>query len=140
MGVCGEAPVSLKNRSHWAVITSLMDGDFSDRHQYGTRNPEKSLVFLADTSTVATGQELPLAGVDNMGIFDRGAAGKAVFSGRYGADRNCNGTRTDKNAAGEIIKIYGKLDRGTVPASVRMRAMIVARFNFYDPRLPVMLR
>ena len=41
----------------------------------------------------------------------------AAFFGRHGADRNGN----------------GGFDRGTVPRSVRMRALTVARFNLYDP-------
>lgn len=39
-----------------------------------------------------------------------------AFFGRNGADRNGN----------------GRFDRGTVPSSVRMRALTVARFNLYD--------
>jgi hypothetical protein len=48
----------------------------------------------------------------------------SVFNGLYGADRNFNQT----------------LDRGPVPRSVRIRAQLVARFNFYDPRVPAVLR
>ena len=40
----------------------------------------------------------------------------------------------------DIIKIYGKLDRGPVPKSVRMRATLIGRFNYYDPRLPMVIR
>ena len=47
-----------------------------------------------------------------------------VFSGLYGADRNYN----------------HKLDRGLVPKSVRLRAVEIARFNFYDPRVQVTTR
>ena len=47
-----------------------------------------------------------------------------VFSGLYGADRNYN----------------HKLDRGPVPRSVRLRAVEIARFNFYDPRVQVTTR
>jgi hypothetical protein len=49
---------------------------------------------------------------------------KAVYLGLYGADRNGNGV----------------LDVGPVPASVRMRATTVARFNFYQPRVWTGLR
>jgi hypothetical protein len=47
-----------------------------------------------------------------------------VFSGCWGADRNFN----------------GKLDRGPVPKAVRLRAQLVARFNFYDMRVPAIIR
>jgi hypothetical protein len=70
-----------------------------------------------------------------------------VFSGQYGADRNFNGTRFDLDTGnsdparrGDIAKIYGKLDRGPVPKSVRMRAVLIGRFNYYDPRLPLVIR
>ena len=46
------------------------------------------------------------------------------FVGIWGADRNSNHV----------------LDRGPVPKSVRLRAVPVARFNFYDPRVPFMIR
>jgi len=44
---------------------------------------------------------------------------KSVYLGLFGADRNGN----------------KRLDVGPVPASVRMRAVSVARFNFYNPRV-----
>lgn len=47
-----------------------------------------------------------------------------VFSGLFGADRNGN----------------GRLDRGPLPASVRLRATEISRLNYYDPRLGVSLR
>ncbi len=47
-----------------------------------------------------------------------------VFCGLFGADRNGN----------------SRLDRGPLPASVRLRAVEVARINFYDPRLGFSLR
>jgi hypothetical protein len=49
---------------------------------------------------------------------------RETFNGLYGADRNFN-------------KL---LDRGKVPRSVRLRAVEVARFNFYDPRVPAVVR
>jgi hypothetical protein len=42
----------------------------------------------------------------------------------HGADRNGNRT----------------LDRGPVPQSTRLRATLLARYNFYDPRLTLRLR
>jgi len=49
---------------------------------------------------------------------------KAVFSGIHGADRNGNGV----------------LDRGPIPAGTRLRAIEIARYNYYDPRLVMSLR
>jgi hypothetical protein len=42
-----------------------------------------------------------------------------IIFGHYGADRNAN----------------GRLDRGPIPASARMRATTLVRMNFYDPVL-----
>jgi hypothetical protein len=47
-----------------------------------------------------------------------------IFCGNFGADRNGN----------------GKLDRGTVPRAVRLRAVSVARFNYYDMRVPCQIK
>jgi hypothetical protein len=52
------------------------------------------------------------------------ASNKSVYLGLYGADRNGN----------------KRLDVGPVPSSVRMRAVSVARFNFYNPRVWAGLR
>lgn len=147
-----QAPVSGKSK-----VTDLMNGDFSDRWQFGTRNPEKSLLFLQDTRVLATGADVQILGVDNLytdrnpslPIPDKNKAGALVFSGMYGADRNGNGNlnglsvagdKTTGNNAGKINEVFGKLDRGPLPRSVRMRAVTVARFNFYDPRLPLSIR
>ncbi|HYE05991.1 MAG TPA: hypothetical protein VEL07_10790, partial [Planctomycetota bacterium] len=68
--------------------------------------------------------EVVAAGLD--AIPDQGLAPKyvAVFNGLYGADRNWN----------------GRLDRGPIPTSVRMRATTLARYNFYDCRVPFKVR
>jgi hypothetical protein len=60
------------------------------------------------------------------GNADQGAGldQRKTFNGLFGADRNFN----------------KKIDRGALPRSVRMRAIEVARFNFYDPRIPCLLR
>jgi hypothetical protein len=44
--------------------------------------------------------------------------------GKWGADRNAN----------------QQLDRGQAPRSARMRAVTVARFNYYDLRVPAVIR
>ena len=77
-------------------------------------------------------------GVDNLytdrnpalPIPDKGRAGALIFSGMYGADRNGNGTQVGRSVAGdrstgntsdEINQVFGKLDRGPLPRSVRLR-------------------
>jgi hypothetical protein len=141
-------PTSAPNRGN-SSVASLMGMEFADRHQFNVRNPEKTLVFLSDPTGRATGDDtIQIMGPDNMAVggqgnaFDRGSASpnRLIFSGRYGADRNCNGTRTETDASGRIVKMFGKLDRGELPRSVRMRAVTVARFNYYDPRLPLVAR
>jgi hypothetical protein len=130
---------------------------FHDRHQFLARNPEKTLAFVVPTVGEQTGTELLIGGNDSMWADDKRPDlginnanhpnAPLVFSGQYGADRNFNGTRTDLDTGNsdplrrnDIIKIYGKLDRGPVPKSVRMRATLIGRFNFYDPRLPLAIR
>jgi hypothetical protein len=49
---------------------------------------------------------------------------KMLFTGRFGADRNANQV----------------LDRGPLPTSTRLRAIEVARYLVYDPRLTVTTR
>jgi hypothetical protein len=121
---------------------AMNSASFADRHQFSARNPEKSMAFTVPSENEPTGSDLPLGGNDSMGSPDKGNTPEAIaiFSGQYGADRNFNGTRTETNAAGEINVIYGKLDRGNVPKSVRMRAVLIGRFNYYDPRLPMVMR
>ncbi len=54
----------------------------------------------------------------------QGTTSKSNYLGLWGADRNGN----------------RKLDTGPVPPSVRMRAISIARFNFYNPRVWTGLR
>lgn len=58
---------------------------------------------------------------DRTATADQGAAlaDRSIFLGLHGADRNGN----------------GKFDRGPTPTSVRLRATVVGRFNFYNPRV-----
>lgn len=102
--------------------------DFRDEQLYSFRNPEKVLSFRSDVSALETGANVEaIIGYNRMGDqWDRGAGleERKRFSGVYGADRNFN----------------RRLDRGQVPRSVRLRATTVARFNFYDPRLPMTIR
>ncbi|HYE06741.1 MAG TPA: hypothetical protein VEL07_14585 [Planctomycetota bacterium] len=95
-------------------------------HTY--RNPEKNLTFVRDVGGYATGASVADDLIKNAIIAppDRGPTldARRIFLGRHGADRNFN----------------KRLDRGPVPASARMRARLIARFNIYDPRAPNVLR
>jgi hypothetical protein len=100
-----------------------------DHHIFQFRNPEKIITFTSPVQGMATGADvsgLRILSGDGEGHdkYDGSAASSARFLGLYGADRNFN----------------GKLDRGTVPASVRLRATLVSRYNFYDPRLTLKLK
>ncbi len=113
---------------------------FRDWQLYVFRNPEKPLLFIRDVSNEPDGFDVKKiiigsddgargaakigAGPSDYDRFGRAANSKAVFVGQFGADRNFN----------------LQLDRGHVPTSVRMRAAHVARFNFYDARVPLALR
>jgi hypothetical protein len=88
------------------------------------RNPERAISFRQDVSSVATGADVTGMLVGASLGSDTGGGSRTVLLGIHGADRNRN----------------DRLDRGPLPAAVRMRATQVARFNFYDPRLPITLR
>ena len=86
-------------------------------------NPKPHLLFLDDQSGFPDGHVT--LSTSTMGYYaDNDRWDPAVFSGLHGADRNAN----------------GKLDRGPLPTSTRLYAVQVARFNVYDPRVPVVLR
>jgi hypothetical protein len=102
------------------------DDQFRDEQMWAFRNPEKCMLFTNPSLTVATGTSTSSWEVLNNGNCPDQGAGQnqvSIFNGLYGADRNFNQV----------------LDRGTVPKSVRIRAQLVARFNFYDPRVPALL-
>ena len=61
---------------------------------------------------------------DKRTTFANGTSDKSVYLGMWGADRNGN----------------RELDIGPVPTSVRMRAVSVSRFTFYNPRMWTGLR
>jgi hypothetical protein len=105
----------------------MWDVDFVDPHLFAYRNPEKTELFYdAVPASLATGSSTAGHELLNGGNPDKGSGlyNRQVFSGLFGADRNFN----------------QKIDRGPVPRSVRLRAVPVARFNFYDPRIPCLLR
>ncbi len=107
------------------------DVAFVDPHLFCFRNPEKAMLWFnpgpmsAVTGTDVTADEiLNSGGLGGAADQGSGLGQRMTFSGRYGADRNFN----------------KKIDRGPLPRSVRLRAVEVARFNFYDPRIPCLLR
>ncbi len=126
------APIANRN------LAWLMDNPgMLDWQLFGYMNPEKVIAFTQDSAVKATGTAVPTTGnSDGHSSFSgpSGAPGRAmqgtsatakkIFSGRWGADRNCN----------------AKLDRGPLPPSVRLRAIEVARFHFYDLRVPALIR
>lgn len=106
---------------------SRINGGVSTEDALHLRNPERMVSFVRDVSSFTTGSDVTSALMVAGGAStssDQGGGARTVQLGIYGADRNRN---------------Y-KLDRGPVPKSVRMRANQVARFTFYDPRLPITLR
>ncbi len=127
-GVLAYATDTFANRINRGLYAEY--GIFADRTGISFRNPEKHLLFTGDVSGMATGSTVGVLGSD--GLADNNDlngvpadhSDRNVFIGLYGADRNWNGI----------------LDRGPVPASARRRASLVARFNVYDPRLPLSLR
>jgi hypothetical protein len=119
-----------------ASMSALYSGAaWMDHHMFGYRNPEKMIAFNSDMTGIETGRPTPYGkstpgthGPDNFGgnTNDQGLSmdNMSRFIGRWGADRNAN----------------RQLDRGVVPKSVRLRAVTVARFNYYDLRVPATLR
>jgi hypothetical protein len=110
-------------------------GDLEFRYEqlFSYRNPEKTLSFFkkggVDPRTLPTGTNVESFMLLNnpwTNYPDKGSAveNRETFNGLFGADRNFNKT----------------LDRGPLPKSVRLRAVQVARFNFYDPRVQAILR
>jgi hypothetical protein len=88
------------------------------------RNPERTISFTRDVGGLTAGSDVSNLLMGASTGADHGGGSRTVQLGIYGADRNRN---------------Y-HLDRGPVPRSVRMRAVQVARFTFYDPRIPITLR
>ncbi|MBA3845146.1 MAG: hypothetical protein H0X45_00740 [Planctomycetes bacterium] len=102
---------------------------WTDHHVYAFRNPEKNLAFKQSVGPPY------VDGMDVSGLLDKNAMYAAndhgtspnqlgCFIGAFGADRNFN----------------KQLDLGPVPESVRMRAISVGRYNYYDPILTMVNR
>lgn len=110
-----------------------LGGGVSTEDALHLRNPERMVSFIEDVSALPDGTDVsdkilgyrrPTDGQFPYLGRDQGGGARTVLLGIYGADRNHNYI----------------LDRGPVPKSVRMRATQVARFTYYDPRLPTTLR
>jgi hypothetical protein len=105
-----------------------MDGvQFVDPHLFCFRNPEKNMIWKnAIPIESPTGTDVTEHQMLNASGPDRGSGltNRQIFNGLFGADRNYN----------------KRIDRGVVPKSVRMRATQVARFNYYDTRIPALIR
>jgi hypothetical protein len=138
---CPSAPVDASKYAKAAPLagpvdgcgyfTGLMEGfPWLDMHIYSYRNAESVFSFMEDVSGRATGSDIDAVRVLNNGRWgstpDWGSSStqKMVFNGLHGADRNFNGL----------------LDRGPLPVSMRMRAFNVGRFNYYDLRVPCVVR
>jgi hypothetical protein len=127
----------LTKSSEGIMNFNRMIGEF-----WSYRNPERELNYFPIGSdaqppngflSLATGTDMTsrtiqrsseVAGNSMNKDLEGATLSLQVFSGLYGADRNFN----------------HKLDRGPVPKSVRLRAVEIARFNFYDPRVQVTTR
>jgi hypothetical protein len=120
----------------WATFTNLLSNPpFIDWQQYAHRNPEKIMAFTSPsiasmpTNSSVAGMTIGADGANGTTNPSQDQVGQnqnalSIFSGQYGADRNFNHV----------------LDRGPIPRSVRLRAVMVARFNFYDMRVPSNIR
>ena len=101
---------------------------FLSEHLFCFRNPEKNMLWLSNYASLQpTGTEIPDSEqMRQKHERDQGPwlAHRQIFNGLWGADRNYN----------------FRIDRGRLPKSVRLRAVQVVRFNFYDPRLVCLLR
>ncbi|HYE04380.1 MAG TPA: prepilin-type N-terminal cleavage/methylation domain-containing protein [Planctomycetota bacterium] len=127
-------------RLHRALIGSYV-------HVY--RNPEKNLAFTSPVASLATGADVgalkvrdtdrtvdmrdPAArqGLDSPADYgppggNLPGAGEPpeVFAGAFGADRDGDDA----------------LDRGPLPPSARLRAVTIARYNYYDLRVSGQIR
>jgi hypothetical protein len=107
----------------------LTNPSFMSWQQFGYMNPEKAISWPMDVTNISTNSPLTPIGLGSAGngtpdTMVQGPGGAALFNGLYGADRNFN----------------GRLDRGPLAKSVRLRAVLLARFNYYDLRVPAPIR
>ncbi|MBA3846937.1 MAG: hypothetical protein H0X45_09870 [Planctomycetes bacterium] len=131
---CETAPSAPLDSSKWLLAGAIDGWPYLNRQHaivprythaqiFNFRNPEYVLLFDQDMSTWATGADV--SGMQGFGGLDwKDWQRPDVFNGVYGADRDFD----------------HHLDRGPLPASVRLRAIEVGRYLFYDARLPGVLR
>jgi hypothetical protein len=107
-------------------------GTPADNTLMSFNNPEKAFLYTEDMSGVSTETEVSTKVLGYVNAWERGSrndlgssiVNRKIFYGVHGADRNNN----------------QRLDRGLLPPSVRMKAVQVSRYNFYDPRVPTWTR
>jgi hypothetical protein len=110
-------------------------GTPADNTLMSFNNPEKAFLYTEDMSGVSTETDVSKKILGYVNAWERydptrvidlgySSVNRKVFYGTYGADRNNN----------------QRLDRGLLPPSVRMKAVQVSRYNFYDPRVPTWTR
>ncbi len=107
----------------------LQNPGFMAWQQFGYMNPEKGISWPSDQTNTPTKTPITVLGLGNAGnqgldAAVQGLGNAAKFNGVYGADRNFNGL----------------LDRGPLSKAVRLRAVLLARFNYYDLRVPAPIR
>ncbi len=88
------------------------------KHQDMLANPERDLVWRDATRSQSGFPPTPGGARGDLHLFPQ------LTVGAFGADRNGNGV----------------FDRGPLPATTRMRATLVTRYNFYDKRILASLR
>ncbi len=111
------------------VSYQMTSPSFMAWQQYGYMNPEKAISWPKDltstpTKTPITPLGLGSASNGGLDVAVQGLTNAPLFNGVYGADRNFNGL----------------LDRGPLSKAVRLRAVLLARFNYYDLRVPAPIR
>ncbi len=139
---CETSPSAPVDASHYPLAAGYIGWDIDRRMQIPINesctmnfmNPERMTTLSAPSLALATGADLypnfliPYQSPSNAPSAWQGARSNttahALFVGAYGADRNFN----------------KRLDRGVLPKSVRLHATAIARFNFYNPRLPMNIR
>ncbi len=120
-------------------------------------NPEMDRAFNRDVSAYPTGFNWPIRNVAGAGDWNGQNNGRNIngqiddFDGvRVGVNINAGESleRVSYLQSGKVLySNFGAdrngnrtLDRGVVQQSTRLRATLLARYNFYDPRLTLRLR
>ena len=154
------APMNVPAISSFNTIGSRRLDYWYSRSQFvsGFLNPEMDRAFNGDVSGFPTGFNWPIRNnADWTGQWNgqNDALTKNGVIDEYGGVRmgvniNAGQIRWDIPYLQSGVVLYSKfgadrngnrtLDRGPVPQSTRLRASLLARYNFYDPRLTLRLR